>query len=164
MLRVLVTSLCFHFPCSSHPRNITPPASGTCAASAGTGDFSRHCYHTAQYHTPASVQQQQVPVILAGIVITPRKTHPCKSASATAEAGTGIFCRQCYRPPAIPHPCKCAAAAIICTSKCYHTPFLSHTLISASPASVRWCYHTPWLTTSPSWALRPARYHPGYMR
>ena len=33
-------------------------------------------------------------------------------------------------------------------SKRYHIPFVSHPLI----------------TTSPSWALRPTRYHPGYMR
>ena len=135
MLRVLVTSLCFHFPCSSHPRNITPPASGTCAAAAGTGDFSRHCYHTAQYHTPASVQQQQVPVILAGIVITPPAKHtPVRAHQQQQKQVPVLFAGSVIAPPqyhtlaSVQQQQQLFAQASVITPPFYHTPSLPHPL------------------------------------
>ena len=67
----------------------------------------------------ANVRQQQVPVIFAGSVFTPPQ----------------------YHTPASVRQQQFSA------SKCYYTPFLSHTLITTSPASVRRCYHTPWCIT-----------------
>ena len=75
---------------------------------------------------------------------------PVKRPRWTRRGSSPAIPSACYHPPAIPQPCKCAAAAIIgkqvlphplvITLPHYHTPYkratvLSHTLV----------YHTPFM-------------------
>ena len=77
----------------------------------------------------------------------------------------------------IPHPFKCAAAAVQLLSHpqtpCGCSDVLSHPLLITPPqllhpqlrlVGVRTSYHIPWFITPPLAPLRAALYHPGYTR
>ena len=69
-------------------------------------------------------------------------------------------------PPAIPHPSSVRQQYDSLQAVLPH-PFLSHPSLPhpiRPPVGVRECCNTPWFITSPSWPLRAALYHPGYVR
>ena len=100
------------------------------------------------------------PVVLLQPGITGRYLQEECGAAASVCAG-------------IPHPLKCAAAAVQLLSHpqthpvgvrtCYHTPFLSHPQTHLV-VGVRTSYQTPWFITPPLDTLRAELYHPGHTR
>ena len=76
------------------------------------------------------------------------------------------FVKALLSPPRHTTPFKCAAAVRFVTGSVI-TPLLSHPSLPhplCPPVGVRKCYPTPWFITPPSWPLRAALYHPGYVR
>ena len=84
-----------------------------------------------------------------------KPSHPCNCAAA---ASTGNFAGSVITPPAIPHPCKWAAVAILCMQVLSH-PLLITPLHYQPPCKYVAVLSHPRVYHFPSWALRPARCH-----